>query len=30
LPADEREQIRQAMLRIEDLQKVIHTNFHIM
>lgn len=30
LPADERELIRQALLRIEDLQKVIHTNFHIM
>ncbi len=30
LSADEREQIRQSMLRIEDLQKVIHTNFHIM
>ena len=25
-----REQIRQALLRIEDLQKVIHTNFHIV
>jgi len=30
LPADEREQIRQALLKIEDLQKVIHTNFHIV
>lgn len=30
LPADEREQLRQALLRIEDLQKVIHTNFSIM
>lgn len=30
LPADERERIRQALLRIEDLQKVIHTNFSIM
>jgi signal-transduction protein with cAMP-binding, CBS, and nucleotidyltransferase domain len=30
LPPDEREQIRQALLRIEELQKVIHTNFHIM
>jgi CBS domain-containing protein len=30
LAADEREQIRQALIRIEDLQKVIHTNFHIM
>jgi signal-transduction protein with cAMP-binding, CBS, and nucleotidyltransferase domain len=30
LPADDREQIRQALLKIEDLQKVIHTNFHIV
>ena len=30
LPADDREQMRQALLRIEDLQKVIHTNFHIV
>jgi CBS domain-containing protein len=30
LPADERERIRQALLRIEDLQKTIHTNFSIM
>jgi CBS domain-containing protein len=30
LPADDREQIRQALLRIEDLQKVIHSNFHIV
>ncbi|SNB46320.1 putative nucleotidyltransferase substrate binding domain-containing protein [Geobacter sp. DSM 9736] len=30
LPADEREQIRQALLQIEDLQKMIHTNFSIM
>lgn len=30
LPAEEREHIRQAMLRIEELQKVIHTNFSIM
>ena len=30
LPADEREKIRQALLKIEDLQKVIHTNFHIV
>ncbi len=30
LPANEREQIRQALLKIEDLQKVIHTNFHIV
>lgn len=30
LPADEREKIRQALLRIEDLQKVIHANFRIV
>jgi signal-transduction protein with cAMP-binding, CBS, and nucleotidyltransferase domain len=30
LPSDERERIRQALLAIEDLQKVIHTNFSIM
>lgn len=30
LPADDRELIRQAMLKIEDLQKVIHANFHIV
>jgi CBS domain-containing protein len=30
LPADEREQMRQAIMRIEDLQKVIHANFHIV
>lgn len=30
LPGEERERIRQALLRIEDLQKVIHTNFSIM
>jgi signal-transduction protein with cAMP-binding, CBS, and nucleotidyltransferase domain len=30
LPADEREKIRQALLRIEELQKVIHANFHIV
>jgi signal-transduction protein with cAMP-binding, CBS, and nucleotidyltransferase domain len=30
LPADEREKIRQALLKIEDLQKVIHANFHIV
>ncbi|NJD90364.1 MAG: nucleotidyltransferase [Geobacter sp.] len=30
LPADDREQMRQALIRIEDLQKVIHTNFHIV
>jgi signal-transduction protein with cAMP-binding, CBS, and nucleotidyltransferase domain len=30
LPTDEREKIRQALLKIEDLQKVIHTNFHIV
>ncbi|RII25927.1 MAG: nucleotidyltransferase [Geobacter sp.] len=29
LAADEREQIRTAILRIEDLQKIIHTNFSI-
>ena len=30
LTADERERIRQALLRIEELQKTIHTNFSIM
>ena len=30
LPTDEREKIRQALLRIEELQKTIHTNFSIM
>ncbi len=30
LSADERERIRTALLRIEELQKVIHTNFSIM
>jgi len=30
LAADEREQIRNAILRIEELQKIIHTNFSIM
>lgn len=30
LPADDREEVRQALLRIEDLQKVIHANFHIV
>ncbi|GAM10202.1 putative nucleotidyltransferase substrate binding domain protein [Geobacter sp. OR-1] len=30
LTADEREKIRHSLLRIEDLQKIIHTNFHIM
>ncbi|WP_298270153.1 putative nucleotidyltransferase substrate binding domain-containing protein [Geobacter sp.] len=30
LPPDEREAIRQALLRIEDLQRTIHTNFSIM
>ena len=30
LVADEREKIRQALLRIEELQKTIHTNFSIM
>jgi signal-transduction protein with cAMP-binding, CBS, and nucleotidyltransferase domain len=30
LPPEDREQIRQALLRIEELQKIIHTNFSIM
>lgn len=30
LPDDERERMRHALLRIEDLQKIIHTNFSIM
>jgi len=30
LSADERERIRQALIRIEELQKMIHTNFSIM
>ena len=30
LPVDERERIRQALLRIEELQKIIYTNFSIM
>lgn len=30
LPADERERLRQALLRIEELQKLIHVNFHVM
>jgi signal-transduction protein with cAMP-binding, CBS, and nucleotidyltransferase domain len=30
LPPDEQEAIRQSLLRIEELQKVIHTNFSIM
>lgn len=30
LPTEEREQIRHALVRIEELQKVIHTNFHIV
>lgn len=30
LPAEDREEIRQALLRIEELQKIIHTNFSIM
>lgn len=30
LPNEEREQIRQALLRIEELQKVIHSNFLIV
>jgi signal-transduction protein with cAMP-binding, CBS, and nucleotidyltransferase domain len=29
LPTAEREQIRLAMIKIEELQKIIHTNFHI-
>lgn len=29
LAAPEREQIRHAMIKIEELQKIIHTNFHI-
>lgn len=29
LPGDEREKIRQALIAIEDLQKTIHSNFHI-
>lgn len=30
LPAEERERIRHSLLLIEDLQKIIHTNFHIV
>lgn len=30
LSSTEREQIRQAMIRIEELQKIIHANFHIV
>ncbi len=30
LPAEEREQIRHALIKIEELQKIIHTNFHIV
>lgn len=30
LPAEERERIRHALIRIEELQKIIHTNFSIM
>ena len=30
LPADERERIRTAILKVEDLQKIIHTNFNIV
>lgn len=30
LPADEQERLRQALLRIEELQKLIHVNFHIL
>ncbi|MBT0665978.1 nucleotidyltransferase [Geobacter pelophilus] len=30
LTTDERERIRHALLKIEELQKTIHTNFHIM
>ncbi|HXE95538.1 MAG TPA: putative nucleotidyltransferase substrate binding domain-containing protein [Dongiaceae bacterium] len=30
LPTAEREQIRHAMIKIEELQKIIHTNFHIV
>lgn len=30
LPTEERERIRHAILRIEELQKIIHTNFSIM
>lgn len=30
LPSDERERIRHAVIRIEELQKIIHTNFSIV
>jgi signal-transduction protein with cAMP-binding, CBS, and nucleotidyltransferase domain len=30
LPTAEREQIRHAMMKIEELQKIIHANFHIV
>ena len=30
LPTTEREQIRHAMIKIEELQKIIHANFHIV
>lgn len=30
LATDEREQIRHALIKIEELQKIIHTNFHIV
>jgi CBS domain-containing protein len=30
LPTAEREQIRHSMIKIEELQKIIHTNFHIV
>jgi signal-transduction protein with cAMP-binding, CBS, and nucleotidyltransferase domain len=30
LPVEDREKMRQALLKIEDLQKVIHANFHIV
>lgn len=30
LPSDERERIRQALLRVEELQKLIHVNFHVL
>lgn len=30
LSSTEREQLRQAMIRIEELQKIIHANFHIV
>ena len=30
LDNDEREQLRQAVVRVEELQKMIHTNFNIV